>query len=59
MRRATGTGGVPDVECRVGEGRVDGDGGVRNEIVGQKYRPRSARPAEQPIHAEHHRMRGK
>jgi len=56
-RCATRKGGVPDVECRVGKRSDDGDGGVRNEIGGRKSKPRSAYPAEQPIHAEHHRKR--
>jgi len=34
------------VECRVGKGSDDGDGGVRNEIEGRKSRSRSAYPAE-------------
>ena len=43
---------MPDVECRVGKGSDDGDGGARNETVGGKSMPRSAYPAELPIHAE-------
>jgi len=43
------------MECRVGKGSDDGDGGVRNEIEGRKSRTRSADPAEQPIHEEHRR----
>ena len=33
---------MPDVECRVGKGSADGDGGAQNEIEGRKARPRSA-----------------
>jgi len=39
---ATRKEGVPDVECRVGNGSDNGDGGVWNEIVRRKSRPRSA-----------------
>ena len=41
------------MECRVGKGSDDGDGGVRNEIEGLKSWPRSTYPAEQLIHVEH------
>jgi len=47
------------VECRVGKGSDDGDGGVRNEIVRGKSRPRSTYPAEQPIYAEHRQTGGR
>jgi hypothetical protein len=47
------------VECRVGKGSDDGDGGVRNEIGGRKSRPMSAYPAEQPIYPEHRRKGGR
>jgi len=53
-RCATRKGAVTDVQCRVGKRSDDGDRGVRNEIGGHRSRPRSADPAEQPIHAEHH-----
>jgi len=33
---------MPDVEWSVGKGSADGDGGVRNEIEGRKYRPMTA-----------------
>jgi hypothetical protein len=46
---------VSDVECRVGKGSDDGDGGVQNEIERRKYSPRRAYPAEEPICAEHRR----
>ena len=47
------------MECRVGKGSDDGDGGVRNEIGGRKSRPRSGYPAEQPMYAEHRRKGGR
>ena len=43
------------MECRVGKGSDDGDGGVWNEIEGRQSRPRSAYPVEQPIYSEHRR----
>jgi len=52
---ATRIGVVPDVECRVGKGSDDGDGGAQNEIEGHKSRPRSTYPVQQPIHAGHRR----
>jgi hypothetical protein len=48
-------GGLPDVECRVGKGSGDGDGGVHNEIEECKSRSRSSNPAQQPIYTEHRR----
>jgi len=50
---ATRRGGVPDVECRVGKGSDDGDGGVWNEFEGRKSRGKSTHWAEQPICVEH------
>jgi len=41
-RCATRIGGVPDVECRVGQGSGDVDGGARNVIEGSEAGPRSA-----------------
>jgi hypothetical protein len=41
-RCAARKGGLPDVECRVGKGSGDGDGGVHNEIEGCKSRSRSS-----------------
>jgi len=43
-RCAARKGAVPEVECRVGKGSVDGDGEVRNEIEGCKSRPQSSNP---------------
>ena len=33
---------MPDVNCKVGKGSADGDGGARNEIEASKARPRCA-----------------
>jgi len=41
-RCATRKRGVPDAECRVGQGSADGDGGARIEIEGHKSGPKSA-----------------